>query len=406
MNKLIFLFFPLILSFFLTAGYAETNDNEKAENIESYDSCCKPAPCPPLPCKECEICPPCEPCSCCNEVPSTGEPCKCAYNAPARIDPACGWKTWVEGSFIYWQAKETGLEPCYQQIFDQEVLTSSGNSIFRYDMFDQNFDFHPGFKLGAGISCKRDDWTFYLEYTWLKAKDSTTIDITDTFDSTYNQLITTWTTNLTNTDHNKYVHSTWTLNFNLLDLEIGRPYYLGRKLIFSPYFGLRSGWIDQKYDVFDIYFLNTSAPNINAFINAKEDTWLLGPRVGVDSNWLIGCDFRIIAGIAGSLTYQNFKTNISKQEPIQPDVKNFSSRYYKRNVNRITPNAEASLGLGYGRYFCRDMWHFDLSVKYEINYFWDQNEMRHLSDIKAYINDGQIGNLMVHGLTLTCRIDF
>ena len=49
-------------------------------------------------------CNPCCPCpKPCNETPKTNKPCNCAYNAPARIDPACGYKAWGSINFIYWQ---------------------------------------------------------------------------------------------------------------------------------------------------------------------------------------------------------------------------------------------------------------------------------------------------------------
>ena len=129
---------------------------------------------------------------------------------------------------------------------------------------------------------------------------------------------------------------------------------------------------------------------------------MIGPRSGVDTDWMIGCDFRIFGNVAGSLVYQNFnnsnKTIISN--PLD-DTRDSSNK-----VSYITPNVEFALGLGYGSYFFNNEWYFDLTVGYDFNYFWNQNMMRHCIDSSFNLVDGDSGNLYLHGLTVTARVDF
>ena len=170
MKKLLFLPF-LVLSMSFVFAFASSDpksfnpcDQCKCADCCQDNSCCKPDcydAC--KPCPECEICQPC--CKpCCTEAPKTGEPCNCAYNGPARIDPACGWDAWISASFIYWQAKEGGaIKLGYHYLIPSEIES-------HVYPINGDFDYHPGFKIGAGFSMCRDDWTLYLEYTRLKSK--------------------------------------------------------------------------------------------------------------------------------------------------------------------------------------------------------------------------------------------
>jgi hypothetical protein len=408
MKKIIFQLIPLLVIIIATTGYSfdkkqerstfdkkkERSDfgkkreravpAERCELCEPCNECCEPCnEC--NPCRACEICPPCEECKCCDEVPKTGEPCNCAYNAPARIDPACGWKTWLEVSFIYWQAKEKGLE-----LGDRECTRTNEIRHSYSDTVNMDFDYLPGFKIGAGWSSCRDDWTLFVEYTRLEGNNCRSVNTSDDFVS-FNSGWFHFPEGVPG------LKAKWEIDYNIFDLELGRPYYVGRKLIFKPYFGLRAGWIDQEYNISAIF----TDPTIDNRFHSEQDSWLIGPRAGIDTDWLFACHFRLFGNIAGSLNYQKFDTYF----------KHFSSNFEsivneKDEISYLTPNAEFALGLGYGRYFCNSQWYFDLAVSYDFHYFWNQNMMRHLQDFTTFLIDGDAGNLMFHGLTITARLDF
>lgn len=166
MKKTIFVINVLLAFFLFDKGYCELSNNKtqqpiinKCNKSKSYiasNSCCNK----------------CEPC--CKETPKTNQPCDCAYNAPARIDPACGMKSWRYVSFIYWQAMEKGLEVCNH--FTREITDKIH---YNGDMKNLNFEYHPGFKVGAGISILKDDWALLLEYTRLNGADPQTEGITN-----------------------------------------------------------------------------------------------------------------------------------------------------------------------------------------------------------------------------------
>lgn len=381
-----------------TCGSCGTCDTCAPEACEPCDSCntCEP-------CKTCEPCEPCKPC--CTETPKTGEPCTCAYNAPARIDPACGWKAWVTASFIYWQPKMKGLD------LGDLVQADAGANNYTISKINLDFDYKPGFKVGAGFSICRDDWTLYLEYTRLNCDNSNSMDLGSDFNETTNY-IENGTASLGTTLMNsgfpyRSVKQKWELDYNMFDLELGRPYYLGKKLVFKPHFGMRGGWINHRVN-FDGNYQYATLAFADYFARDKLDTWLIGPRAGVKADWMIGCDFKVITNVAGSLTYQNFKPYINVTEPVQAGVTTARSAVVSNEISYLTPNVEFALGLGYGTYFCNKEWYFDIGATYDFHYFWNQNFIRNLDDSIGYLNfpDGAAGDLMLHGLTITARLDF
>lgn len=402
----------LVFAFVSFASIAVAEDDScspppapQCNESPSYDSCDS--------CNTCEPCDPCEPC--CSEIPLTEEPCNCAYNAPARIDTACGWDAWISGSFLYWQPREKGLDLGYQTVgphVDATSISTTENPI------NMDFDFHPAFKLGLGFSSEGDNWTLFLEYTRFYSKDKRTADLGDAV-SDYNLLSTSWIdSNLltqaartVNNGQYSFLRGEWKLKMNIIDLEVGRPFYLGKKLIFKPHYGLRGGSIDQKYKLTAKY---TDVENNDSYVeltsNNNLESWFVGPRAGLDTDWMLGCKFRVFGNVASSLFYQKFTTKIKQMLPEQTLVAedDVYIDQSKDAISYLTPNLEFEVGFGYGTYFANNEWFFDLTVGYAFHYFWNQNNLRNISDTMDHgsLSDFDAADLMLHGLTLTARLDF
>src|SRR5579872_21274 len=101
------------------------------------------------------------------------------------------------------------------------------------------FDFQPGFKVGAGFKFAHDGWDLYANYTWLNpAKVKASISNSGGYmvgpGDPY------W-----GTPTLSKVENTFKQSFNILDLELGRQFFLSSFLTLRPYFGLKAAWIDQ-----------------------------------------------------------------------------------------------------------------------------------------------------------------
>ena len=316
------------------------------------------------------------------------------YNSPARYDVQGAWDYFINASFLYWQPRQKGVEVgTHIYPTTEGAVTVSNNSIVNMD-----FDYHPAFKVGLGMNSDRDDWSVYVEYIRFYSTDSRSKSIPTTpAISATNRLITPWVS-MADSELGRYIKGKWKVKMNLLDVELARAYYVGTQLTFKPFVGARGGWLDQVYHA-DIITYYGSA-DYTGYAHNKSDSWLIGLRVGVDTNWLLGSGFRFFGNTAASIFYQKFKTSIK-------DVRTSTSTYKNHDkIGYINPNFECALGFGWGTYFSDNSWHFDLSAGYEFHIFWNQNMIRSLVDGVNTTIDGNAGDLMLHGVTLSAQFDF
>jgi hypothetical protein len=328
------------------------------------------------------------------------------YNHPARVDVRGSWDYYVSGSYIYWHPSEEGLELARERNVPDPVNNPEdvNNRLVHMD-----FDYHSGFKVGTGGNFEYDDWSLDFEYTRLYTTDHRSKTLpADTFDDLrYHSFLIFWENAGGGPGLSLCFHAKgrWKLHFNILDVILARSYYVGTKLSFKPFFGLRGGWIGQRYNA--LYIFKSFSP-VEALFNynthGKSSSWLLGARMGVDTNWHLGEGFRLFGNTAASLFYQRFKTNLNFVSEI--GVADLERSTIKEREGYFNPNFEIALGLGWGSYFDSDKWHIDLSTAYEFHIFWHQNMMRKMVDYQNYREDPTPGDLVLHGLTVSLQLDF
>jgi len=339
---------------------------------------------------DCNRCEP-DPCTCppeppCCDVPTA--PTMAAYNKGANIDVCGSWDFYVTGTFLYWQPRQEQMDV---------ALTSFGvppNNITGIGrLYDFSFDWKPAFKVGLGYSWDNDNWETYLQYTRINTTMTTTVNPNLVAGET---LAGTWyaaqLANLTQ------VSDKWSLDFNMFDLEFSRPYYNGTCLTFRFHYGLKAGWIDQNLD----QTVSNVSNNVNSSL--KSDSWLIGPRTGFYSNWQIGEGFRFFGNVAGALFYQKFSSVQFRETFLSNDTQQYQAFDYSAKI--LNASLETLLGVGWGTYFDRNNWHFDLFVGYESQLFLDQNQMRYLREASIGTDISKAGNLNLHGLNVTAQFDF
>jgi hypothetical protein len=308
------------------------------------------------------------------------------YNTPGRIAVENSWDVFTEASFIYWNTKETGLDIAYKK--------SKTVDYYNSNFIKMNFDYHPGFQLGLGLKLDHDDWEFFSQYTWLHFNDNFNADSDSHF-----YLIPLWIKDVSQTSEYAASHVTghWNFKISLWDfLEIGRSFYVGKALIVKPFIGGRSFWLNQKFNA--SYVIDS----VNKISHNSSESWAIGPKIGVNSKWLLGYNFRLFANLDIALTYQRFKAKTTQSNPIEDSFIEIASKSY----GLLTPQLTIKPGIGWGSYFNNNASHIDFSLSCDFSHFWYQNAMRNLKDASALLIDSNFGNLMFHGLTITMRFDF
>ena len=103
----------------------------------------------------------------------------------------------------------------------------------------------------------------------------------------------------------KNMQSAWTLHMDFADLDLGRWYYVGTKLTFRPFIGLRGAWIDQSQNT--NYQNPGASTTLSASNYAKTDSWAVGSRGGFNTNWDLNYGLRFIGNGSADILYTRYK---------------------------------------------------------------------------------------------------
>ena len=92
------------------------------------------------------------------------------YNTSANIRVSNSYNTFIEASFIYWQALAYDIYLGLYGNFNVNNLPADG--IAQIPLFAaMDFDYHPGFKVAMGLQAY-DEWKLQLQYTYFKMSET------------------------------------------------------------------------------------------------------------------------------------------------------------------------------------------------------------------------------------------
>jgi len=319
------------------------------------------------------------------------------YNASARIDTQKTWEFFVSGSFIYWMPMQDAMDVSVSNASNAPAAPQLFVPNLHAELKDFHFHYEPGFKAAFGMHVLHDNWTALVQVTHLTVDERTEAHRPSSSSYLYS-LTAPPTTGLQEFEQK----NSWDMQFNMVDVNLNRAYYVGASLTFQPFIGVRAGKIHQHLHTHADAFFNAANPSVEFDTSYRTNTWLVGPRVGMDANLLLGKGVRMFGTMAGALCYNNSKTRV-RQEIETFDAPLFS---VKDVIREIKPNGEIDLGFGYGTYFNNHKSHFDISASYDFNIFWNQNMMSYLKDQIGLDAGGSPGNLYLHGLTAKMQFNF
>jgi len=219
-------------------------------------------------------------------------------------------------------------------------------------------------------------------------------------------------------------HSKWSIHLDILDTELGRHMFVGRRLTARPSLGLRTLWLDQAYNV---VYRTRILPELGASfpissIN-KSSSWGIGPRFCLNNMWNLCGGLKILGDIGASLLYVHEHVAVKQHNPILMtdaflDTTDIS--YANKVKTRIIkPILDMSLGLGWGHSFFRQKCSLDLSLNYDFSIYWNQAAIQlGVAPLDVLIGDNGLfqtvqnlagrteGNLSIQGIRAAVRFDF
>ena len=349
------------------------------------DNGCPPPPAKPKP----ECCP-----SKCGQMSHQRGP-KREITPNAGPCVADGADLFVTADFIYWTAHEDNLGFAFTDIISSTSLPGTGGApstptgMIAYP----NFKFKPGFKVGLGLDFDHDGWDLFTQYTWFRSAENRRTITASTLSIGTDQLTIPTGTTITSAKGN------WGLDhYDVIDLELGRNFYISRYLMLRPFAGMKGTWQKQKFDV--AFFGNTPSLGVSIYDNQELKTWGVGLRAGLDASWHFTKSFSMLGNLAFSGVWEQFKTSRMTNQ-LFSDGSAAALNHIKSNYHSVKPVIEWQLGLRWETWFCDDSYHFSIEGAWEMQWWGDQNAF--------LVNDNhrlKLGDLTLQGFTLHLRFDF
>lgn len=318
-----------------------------------------------------------------------------AYNAPDRVTVRSSWSLDADLSFLYWMPMEENLEPAV-------ILNTAAATTTKGKIVDFNFQYKPGFKVGLGFAMEYDNWNLSAEYTRLRAQ----MEMTPHLAAGEHFSPILLMPQIAGTNNYDSLREKWTLTLDIIDAYLSRSYFNGTQLSFSYFLGVRGAWIYQNL-VNQFGSIGNSVRSVstsNGIVDStlKSDSWAVGPRVALDGRWMMSEKIRLYGNGGVDLLFTRYK--LSRQE--SSTLLNLTYQMSEKGINTLRAHLDLELGLGWGSHFGNNRWHLDVSAGYGFQAFFDQNMFRTFYDTNSFIGEAPHGNLYIHGLIITTKVDF
>lgn len=326
---------------------------------------------------------------------------------------------------FYWVAHEDGLE----YAIDSEVAPTLPGTAFQEEIqniigaeFESpHFKWDFGFKVGLGYASACDGWDLGVTWTRFRGKANSHIEADENDNHT---LLPIWSNFAPviafgppfATD----IEARWSVDIDLIDIELGREFWTSRKLALRPHMGIRVAYLKQDYDLEhkggNYYFPDTLEP-LNNQVEMSNDFHGVGVRGGLDSNWHFGCGWSVYGNLAFSLLYGRF--NIDHEEhnrEVQSPFGKQKALEVKNSFRASRYAADFGLGLEWQSFFCNCDYALTVQFGWEQHIFFDQNQLWRIDKTESLASGGPNleenvyaparGDLDTAGWTLKVAFDF
>jgi hypothetical protein len=321
-----------------------------------------------------------------------------AFSYSKDVGLKCPSYFYANGEFLMLRASEQGLD--YAIAVATSYYESAVNaSIKGFSSDSKDWDWNPGFRACFGGYLTFDDWNPEIKYTYMRIKDDTAINTKQNLFSFFLDI-----NELDVAEPYAYAGGErWSGHHHVLDFTLGKPFHVSKFVIFNPFFGLRSAFIDQNM-TFRLSYPRTNLPSLKP--QANNDYWGVGLHGGIKSEFFLGKNWNLFANFSGSLLYGHF--DVKQQSRLNTTTTSTRGYNFTQDFYIDTTNVESTVGLAWGCLFNNDNNYINLSIAYEFQRWGDQNQLKRFisGDIDGLVGTLNQTDLMYNGVSFKLQFDF
>lgn len=190
-------------------------------------------------------------------------------------------KVTLTGELLYWRPELCGLESAFGTT---EIATTVNGDIVTTAVAESDkepdFKWDAGFRIGADVAFN----CFDLELDWTHFKGKGKF-------------------------HEDRQHGHYNIDYDVIDLTLGRSFCVAPCFYVKPFIGVRGARIHQKLrSHLETLFTAVIGDNtVFTDIDDKENFWGIGPQIGLDADWYLGCNFSLYGSFAVVTYYGDVK---------------------------------------------------------------------------------------------------
>ncbi|MBS0622561.1 MAG: hypothetical protein JSR80_06350 [Verrucomicrobia bacterium] len=300
---------------------------------------------------------------------------------------------------LVWEAREENLDYVEPYLFGAQPPTAP--SIFPSSI-DTGARYSPGFRVGLGYA---RDWEILAYWTDFSSKAAN--------DFSGQPFVVLLLSNDNNpVDANGTANARWKLKCDVVDVEFGYP-LTWACFQFRPHLGVRGAWIDQKIDAFytNVFFNGLTFPATDYASTTKNDFSGVGLRIGGDGSWNFWRGFSLFGKSGISLLYGQFEVRHREflAAPVTSGGVTFPAgterARMKLSPSQAAPAIDLTAGIGWD--FCLCRFNVNVSVAWECQLWFTQNQMLQVLDDSGAISNNTLkGDLSLQGLTARLALGF
>ncbi|GAB4186776.1 MAG: hypothetical protein Tsb0015_04820 [Simkaniaceae bacterium] len=320
-----------------------------------------------------------------------------------ECDGCCGDSWWINIAPIFWHAKAGGTQYAYTD-------SSNVNTLDKGRIKKIDFQWDWGIKAGLGHNFAHDGWDLSAQYTYFSTSGTDAVRVPPSSPGNVTPL-----KGFLNMDEGGDVvvlsvgkaQSQFEINFQAVDVKLGREFYVSEFLALHPFFGLKAGIFDMLQTT---RYYGGDLGNNAYHVHDDSDFWGVGALAGMDGSFYMGKGFSIFGSWMADLIYG--KVDVEFRDHYS--LGGINKRKMKDVRHSFVPALEMMLGLQYDTYFWQDQKHLRLRFSYESQYWWRVNQSLEafsmtttqpgFQGIERYRPVSE--DLSFHGFTLEVRIDF
>lgn len=280
-------------------------------------------------------------------------------NCPVEICCEKNENCWIfNGDLLYWRALQNGLN----------CECSSGI---------KNHEWNLGYRIGIEKDFACSCWDTAIEWTHFNCNTKQGHK------------------HVQDSSSHERNHSKWKLDFNTVDVSIGRDFEINSCAALRPYFGLRGVWVDEK--LFDHQESLQTSTLTETFVTAdrhkKSEFWGVGPQLGLEFDWALGCGLGFYGNISAGVLYGNFHIKSREKDTFTNPTETFSCKNH-HDCEACEAVADAELGFSWKQcVFCNKV-NLEIRLGWEHHQYFDHNKF------------GGYGDLCLDGAVISLRLGF